>query len=69
MTREHTIMMLLKAGPASPSQLVQDTGWGIVATHAVIDRMLADGLVVRHPAPGGNQHQAKKLSLPEVAHG
>lgn len=66
MTREHTILMLLAAGPASHGQLVQDTGWGIVETRAVVDGLMSAGQVVRFPAAGGNQFQPKQVCLPEA---
>lgn len=64
MTREHAILMLLATSPASRGELVQDTGWGILETNAVIDKLLVEQKVVFFPRAGNTRTSAKALCLP-----
>ena len=63
MTHEDIVLKLLAAaGAASRAELVQDTGWGIPETNAVVDRLMASGRVVPFPTAGNNHaHRASKL--------
>lgn len=69
MTRDDIILRLLAAsGAISRSDLVQDTGWGITETNAVVDALLAAGKVVPFPGVGNNHRHgsSKLLCLPAV---
>lgn len=63
MNHDQIILSLLAAsGAASRAELVQDTGWGIPETNAVVDRLMASGQVVPFPTMGNNHsHRAAKL--------
>jgi hypothetical protein len=65
--RETMVLRLLDlSGAASRADLVLDTGWGIVETNAVVDRLMAAGEVVPFPAEGNNVHRARLLCRPAV---
>jgi hypothetical protein len=65
--REQTLLKLLALGPASRADLVLATGWGIEATNATVDQLLARALVDFAPVSGNNGHQHAKqpLCLPQ----
>ena len=58
------LRLLDVSGAASRADLVQDTGWGIVETNAVVDRLIAAGEVVPYPMDGNNVHRARMLCRP-----
>lgn len=67
MQREDMVLRLLDlSGAASRSDLVLDTGWGIVETNAIVDRLMAAGQVVPFPAEGNNVHRSRMLCRPAV---
>jgi hypothetical protein len=63
-SRDEALLKLLALEPATRQQLVQDTGWGIVGTQEVLDRLLQQKRIGTQPIT--NQHELL-FCLPDQA--
>lgn len=64
MNREEFLLKVLATGPTDRRQLQRDTGWGVEATAAVIDGLVAAGRAAYLPTQGNNNRGGIFLCLP-----
>jgi hypothetical protein len=64
MSRDETLLKLLAFAPATRQELVHATGWGIVGTREVLDRLLALGHIGTQPHLNGT---GVRFCLPHLA--